>query len=437
MDRFSKIIEYGLYLLVFLLPWQARWIISQGTMDGWPYEFSTISLYATDVLLLFLLVLFAFRQFYFLKEQKTTSAKVTLAWWFIGLIELAAFISIWLAPNKAVAVQAYLRLLLGIGLFWIASGQTYDWKKIRDIFIVSSGLQAILGIVQFFTQKVFASAFFGMAVHISSDIGAAVITTSDGTRWLRAYGSLDHPNIFGGLMAMALLILIIELSKRNNHSEDEKSASRLQIIYYFLLIILTCGLFFSFSRAAWLGFLGGLIVLGFFSVRKKEIMNFGKIFIIIATAIIVLMIPYHNLVTARVTDSTATEKKSINERTNVYKIFWQAEKNNLVFGSGIGNYGLAIKNTFPDKEYYYFQPIHNVFLLVWGEVGIVGLVGFIGLLITLWWRALKVGDMQGIAILICVFILFIFDHWLWSLHAGILIFWLLLGVIYGHEKANN
>lgn len=48
MKRLEKTIECGLYLLVFLLPIQTRWIIKQGMMDGWPYEFTTISSYVSD-----------------------------------------------------------------------------------------------------------------------------------------------------------------------------------------------------------------------------------------------------------------------------------------------------------------------------------------------------------------------------------------------------
>ena len=63
MKKLEKIIEYGLYLLVFLLPMQTRWIIKTGELNGGYWEYGTISLYSTDILLAVLLVLFVFSFF--------------------------------------------------------------------------------------------------------------------------------------------------------------------------------------------------------------------------------------------------------------------------------------------------------------------------------------------------------------------------------------
>ena len=90
MTRFHKIIEYGLYLVVFLLPWQARLILVQGEMSGWPYEFSTISLYAIDILLLILLILNASIKF-FSSQKMNDNIKIPLVWWLIAIIELPAY----------------------------------------------------------------------------------------------------------------------------------------------------------------------------------------------------------------------------------------------------------------------------------------------------------------------------------------------------------
>ena len=69
-------------------------------------------------------------------------------------------------------------------------------------------LQACLGIYQFFTQSSFACKWLGMASHNAQDLGVSVIETLSGERWLRAYGGLDHPNIFGGFLCFSILILI-------------------------------------------------------------------------------------------------------------------------------------------------------------------------------------------------------------------------------------
>ena len=68
---FKRIIEYGLYLLVFLLPIQTRWIIKPGELNGGYLEYGTVSLYITDIVLIALLLLFVV--FYF----KTRKLEIT------------------------------------------------------------------------------------------------------------------------------------------------------------------------------------------------------------------------------------------------------------------------------------------------------------------------------------------------------------------------
>ena len=92
------------------------------------------------------------------------------------------------------------------------------------------------------------------------------------------------------------------------------------------------------------------------------------------------------------------------------------------------NYFLEAK-----KQAWAYQPVHNVFLLVWAEIGIVGLLGFLGLLGYLGWSALKrfwkEEDYISLPLLLALVIIMMFDHWLWSLHFGVLWFWLILGLI--------
>jgi len=53
----EKILEGGIYLWVFLLPWQTRLIVSPGTLNGDSWEYGTISLYGLDILLFILIIL--------------------------------------------------------------------------------------------------------------------------------------------------------------------------------------------------------------------------------------------------------------------------------------------------------------------------------------------------------------------------------------------
>src|SRR3990167_8743999 len=48
--------EYLLYILIFLLPLQTRWLAKSGELNGGYWEYGTISLYGTDILILGLIL---------------------------------------------------------------------------------------------------------------------------------------------------------------------------------------------------------------------------------------------------------------------------------------------------------------------------------------------------------------------------------------------
>ncbi len=201
------------------------------------------------------------------------------------------------------------------------------------------------------------------------------------------------------------------------------------------------GLFFSFSRAAWLGVAVGILVMIFFMVLRKEIAGLKRMAEIIlpgVAVIFILSIFYNNLVFTRLASTGRLEAKSNIERIESYKFARDIIKKNWLFGTGIGNYTLALKNEVNLKRQgYYYQPVHNVFLLVWAETGILGLVGFIGLLLCVIRYALckKKDDIKALNIIqgfpvIAVFTaIMLVDHWLWSLHFGVFLFWFINGII--------
>ena len=73
-----------------------------------------------------------------------------------------------------------------------------------------------------------------------------------------------------------------------------------------------------------------------------------------------------------------------------------------------------------------------MFLLVWGETGIIGLLFLVCLIIYLFARAPRplaffYLDIPGAPAALIV--LLALDHWPWSLHFGLLFFWFTLGLI--------
>jgi O-antigen ligase len=81
------------------------------------------------------------------------------------------------------------------------------------------------------------------------------------------------------------------------------------------------------------------------------------------------------------------------------------------------------------------QPVHNVLLLTWAELGIFGVLAFVGFLsIVLFngWKSLRQESQKENAIFFIAFLSVVpsllLDHFLWDSHFGILFFFLLVGL---------
>jgi O-antigen ligase len=157
----------------------------------------------------------------------------------------------------------------------------------------------------------------------------------------------------------------------------------------------------------------------------------GRFIALIFFSTILLFIvasPYQDLVAVRISADSRLEQKSINERIDSV---WQAKdliKNNIVLGSGIGNYTNALSEQAGNKKPAWAnQPVHNVFLLIFAENGIFALLFFIGFLICLILKDRR--EVFSWAIFISIIILLMVDHWLISLPFGVLFLFLILGFI--------
>jgi O-antigen ligase len=443
-EKTQKLIEYGLYLLVFLLPIQTRWIIRAGELNGGYWEYGTISLYATDILLIGLILVFAFEEF---RAQKVMNYnhRVKPYWWIIAGLELIVFIFIFVANEKLISIYTYARFLLGIGLFWLIKGAHYERLKLILLFLFGIFFQAVLGIWQFLTQSSFASKWLGMAEHDPINLGVSVIetlsvdpSTSLGAgRWLRAYGGMDHPNIMGGLLVVGILLAIgILIKKRSTENKV------LYYITFFFLQFFLFALFFTFSRGAWLGLIIGFLIMLMIAVYKKLLIVQKKLLILLIIISLPLFVLYslnEELVKTRLITKTRLENKSNTERIASLNESITIIKDNLFFGTGIGNYTSAIYEKNNKELVFYYQPVHNVYLLVLAELGLIGLLLFLGLLQYLFNKTYQIiktekQEIYNIGLFFAMIIIFLFDHWWWSLHFGVFLYWFLFGLMLRENK---
>ncbi|MBI5023004.1 MAG: O-antigen ligase family protein [Candidatus Magasanikbacteria bacterium] len=416
-------IEYLIYFFLFLLPWQTRMILRSGVLNNGNWEYGIVGIYATEILLWFLVLL---------NIKRLISAKKIL----LGLL-IFVFLSIFFTADRLIAFQQFIHIFEAIAIFIFLTKLPIDRLKAAYAFLAGLALQAILGIYQFLTQSTFVSQWLGLTLHDPAFSGASVLENLDG-RWLRAYAGLPHPNIFGGYMAVGILLIAVLLAC---HLIGKPARILLLVTNCFLLI----GLFFSFSRSAWLGLIISLAFFWFFN-RRRLIPNgsWQLFFLSGAVPLAILSLLYTPLLTNRISSQGRLETKAIEERVVGYDEARQLFIKYPFFGVGLGNYTLAIHDKIDQSlPAWGYQPAHNVFLLIFAELGIIGV------LVILLFFYYQVSERRAnsfalpserryqrvntlyfsgwrfnrdlLPIFVLFFLLAIFDHYLWTLYSGLIL----------------
>lgn len=440
MKVLEKIIEYGLYLFVFLLPRQTRLILVEGNLNGY-WEYGTIGIYATEILLWAIFLLTAVWWVVDrIKDPRPRGARLAQLRWaakskfvfvFLCLFVFWSLLSIFWADSKSLALYAWHWLLEGAGLFLVLQIIKVDIVKLVWAFVLAALIQGGLGVWQFLSQSTFASKWLGMALHDPSASGTFVVETAL-RRWLRAYGSLPHPNILASFLTVAMFFTIWLYQKIDYGLK--------KIILPIIFIFLSLGLCVTFSKSVIGSFLIVLILWWVFSFvfkqskeAKIDLLKFTFIFLVTA---VIFGAVFWEPVSTRIVGQERLEIKSTSERINYIGQAWQLIKSSPLLGVGLGNYTLAVHNEInPDLQSWDYQPVHNIYLLILTELGVIGFLIFSVFIFYILFSIIynfRNGKIPrnivfGLALCILLAVGF-FDHYLWTLYFGAMFFWLSLGL---------
>ena len=399
--------RYILLATLFLLPWQTRFIFGADSLMSGISEFGVLSLFAVE-----LLVIVGFVIKPFIKHNKSFDLTTILGW----LLVLAALASVFSASNQHLSSMAWMHLLVAYILFLSLLNKEIKPKEMLLAFALGLVLPALLGIYQAVVGVSPASTILGLASHDAAVAGTSVIETFS-TRWLRAYGSFQHPNIFGGYLAVGLFAVF--LIPRWYRARAHKYASYVMGALFVATLVLT------YSRSAWLAFVLSFLITGWMlfvhhRVEMRRIVPLGLITIVITLLTVSIFV---QPVMTRFDSTARLETQSIEERIDGVSEWKDVASGNVLNGVGVGNYVVALENEYPGREVYAYQPVHNLYLLILSEIGIIGV------LFALLWAASidrynyaqipRVPAVGALAMGNAILVIGFFDHYIWSLWPGL------------------
>lgn len=403
----ERIAHTLLLIALFLLPWQTRWIFAVTPIEGGISEYGQFSVYVTQVLIL-LVVLLRGRPHY----PESFKWIIQAAYFFLGV----AFFSLGFSSDFSVGLAQMLHVISAFALFTVMCDVRTNIKQTAAAFVVGLLIPSMLGWWQVITGGSGSSSWFGLASKDAVTAGTAVVETASG-RMLRAYGSLPHPNVLGGFLAVSLVILAWLV--RFIH------ARRILLLTIVPVVFLSATLIVTFSRSAWLGIaVGFLALIGLMLFRRR--LPPSRALPIIALGLLSVLSTlgfFYQQVFSRVSVDGRVEQISVVERTSQYSRFDDVFLLNPFLGTGPGAYPFALARLDPGGQAWFYQPVHNTFFLILGELGVIGAVALVYLLLRVDQvssrSAKTAGGMLGLCLGIVLIVIGFFDHYLWSLWPGL------------------
>jgi len=437
-DKINKIVKWLVLAYIFLIPWQAVYIFNERLINGAKSQFLTGQIYASELFLAAIILLWLANNFDLKKIsgalknfrlQRTQNLFIIFLWLFIAYSGL----SILWSADKSAGYYLWLHLLETAALLLLVLNSNLSRIKIFWAIMLSAVLQGLLAAWQFLSQDIGANKWLGISAHSAGQLGDIVIETADG-RWLRAYGSFGHPNILAGFLALGLISgLLLWLEAKN-------SQKQLLIILVSCLII-SAGIFFAFSRSAWLALALILPFLAYSGLKcfaDREKRRFATLISGIISVFLMLAYLFWPLISTRADLSNRLEAISTGDRFSQITQAWAIIAQNQLWGVGINNYTVELAQIYPYMAAYGLQPAHNAGLLILAELGLIGLALLIILLIlALKSTIYESNNLIYLAPLGAMLAISIFDHYFWTQYSGLMISGLALTIWLKYYNIDN
>jgi O-antigen ligase len=282
--------------------------------------------------------------------------------------------------------------------------------------VIGGGVAAIIGIVQFSLQFIlplgimislwgsFTPFFLGGA------FSEAVITYNSwlvhvgGHDVMRAIAFFPDPHMYSFYLGMCAFLAL------GLYMQDRK------IVWAIFSIIIFLADFLTFSRGGYIGIFGALFIGSIFMWHKISL-NAKLFSLFFCVPILLFLMLSHNPISERFFSSFSQTDTSVTHRIELWKNAFDEIAKRPIIGTGLGAYAYTV-----DPLTHYRTPIyvHNLFLDIFVEIGLVGFLLFFGIITTtirvLWSHRSAHYNIFVIMALTAFLFHSIFDTALFSLH---------------------
>ncbi len=413
--------EDFIYLLLLLfLPSQfgKHFWPSFSYVSGVRVDYLSPTIYLTDILILLLLFSVFIKSSGIKILKKIKRFRVFSI--HLSLIIIFLIINIVFSQNKPLSIYGALRFLefLFLGVLTFYKIKKNNISTLISIFSISVIVESLIGIFQYIKQGSIGGILYllGERSFNGGTPGIANISV-DGELILRAYGTFSHPNVLAGFLLLSLTFLLFNFGFK-------KSIGLTPLV---AIILGSIALFLTFSRIPIILFILSLFIFVFLKTKKYTVKKI-MISTVILTSLIVSFLFYAPFYLRFFQSSVLEESFILREKLILENIrpIWE----NLIFGTGLYNYFLA--NTIL-KDVFVLQPVHNIFLLVLIQTGLIGLLYFLWFLYKTYLKVLEKKKLFLKLLFFYIIVIGLFDHYFLTLQQGQLMFSFWLGYFWSRD----
>jgi len=229
-----------------------------------------------------------------------------------------------------------------------------DLKMVVRFLMVSLLFQSALSIFQFQTA---------IDLNFSTGTEQSFMTVGEES-FVRSFGTIGRPNAFGGyivpLILLAEVMIMSGIEKRRG-------------LVWVAMLMGVAALIFSFSRGAWVSFAAANLFLVLVAVRRR--LAWMRRLLMAQLVIVLFIFPFSLLIFDRIFGYDANAAWS---RWPLMKLAWNMITDEPYLGVGINTFlNVAPKYITPDIAGAWVGEVHNMYLLVFAETGILGLSAFL------------------------------------------------------------
>jgi O-antigen ligase len=363
------------------------------------------------------------------KEIKKAFSKIQLTAVFL----LFLFLGIMQSNSPDAGLYGLIKLLEYIILF------SYTAKNFRKLssgillstFITGILLESFLTVAQYINQGAIGGAFYLLGERTFNAQTPGIANASiNGQLFLRPYATFSHPNILAGYLFIFMSLVVLYSRTRFFKHQN--------VFVYFSLVCGSIALFLTMGRVAIFAWALFLISLTAHSFWKKTRMDSSKkgylhilknktIILITLTAVVFILTFPAGL---RLFQFNLSDR-SIVQREQLAKDSFAMFQENPALGVGLNNFLVNVADIQKEnKEDLLIQPVHNIYLLVLSQTGIIGLIFSLYFIIKTFKVSEKITNIELPVLFLLILILGLFDHYLLTLQQGQIMLTIIVGLLW-------